>query len=73
MVLDLQNKLYMDNNLRRFLYEESYWYKYLNRDPESFKEFVNAMKDKYQLKTSDKINKMLNNIGMLQTFLDVLK
>jgi hypothetical protein len=73
MVLDLQNKLYLDNNLRRFLYEESYWYKYLNRDPETFKEFVNAMKGKYELKTSDKINKMLNNINMLQSFLDILK
>lgn len=73
MIIDIQNKIYMDDNLRKFLYEESYWYKYLNRNPAYFKEFVMAMKDKYQLKTSDKINKMLSNIGMLQTFLDVLK
>ena len=62
-----------DNSLKRYLYEESYWYKYLNRDPEYYKEFVSNMKDKYKLNTSDKINKMLNNINMLQTFLDVLK
>ena len=54
MIIDIQDKLYREPILRRFLYEESYWYKYLNRDPESFKEFEMAMKDKYKLKTSDK-------------------
>ena len=73
MIIDLQNKINSDNNLKRFLYEESYWYKYLNRDPKYYRDFVNSMKDKYKLNTSDKINKMLNNITMLQTFLDVLK
>ena len=73
MIIDIQDKLFREPILRRFLYEESYWYKYLNRDPESFKEFEMAMKDKYKLKTSDKLNKMLNDISMLQTFLDVLK
>lgn len=73
MVIDLQNKISMDNNLKRYLYEESYWYKYLNRDPKYYRDFVNSMKDKYKLNTSDRINKMLNNISMLQTFLDVLK
>ena len=31
------------------------------------------MKDKYKLKPTDKLNKMLENINMLQTFLDVLR
>ena len=31
------------------------------------------MKNKYKLNPSDKFNKMLNNISMIQTFLDVLK
>lgn len=73
MIIDLQNRIYLDNNLRRYLYEESYWYKYLNRDPGYFKEFTMAMKDKYKLTTSDKFNKMLNNINMLQAFLDAFK
>ena len=32
-----------------------------------------GMKNKYKLNPSDKFNKMLNNISMIQTFLDVLK
>ena len=73
MIIDLQNRIYSDNNLKRYLYEESYWYKYLNRDPGYYKEFVRSMKDKYKLNASDKLNNMLNNINMLQAFLDVLK
>lgn len=73
MGIDLQNRIYSDNNLKRFLYEESYWYKYLNRDSRYFNDFAKNMKNKYKLNTSDKLNQMLNNIGMLQTFLNVLK
>ncbi len=73
MIIDLQNKIYSDSNLKRFLYEESYWYKYLNRDYRYFDSFIKNMKNKYSLNTSDKLNKMLNNIGMIQTFLNILK
>ena len=38
-----------------------------------FKNFELEVKDKYGLKVSDRINKMLDNISTLQTFLDVLK
>ena len=73
MNLELQYKINANEKFHRFLHENSYWYKELNRDPSSFKAFVNDMKDKYELKPSDKINKALNNIGMLEMFLDVLK
>ena len=73
MSIDLQYKILSDPNLNRFLKEYSYWYKYLNRSDIYYKDFVYDMKDKYKLKASDKFNKMLDNINMLQTFLDVLK
>ena len=31
------------------------------------------MKEKYKLKPADKINKIMDNIQMVRTFLDVLK
>jgi len=31
------------------------------------------MRDKYELKPTDKLNKLLGNITMLQSFIDVLK
>ena len=73
MTLELQYQLKTNPNYIKFLRENSYWYKLLNRNPANFKEFVEDMKDKYKLKPTDKLNKMLDNINMLQTFLDVLR
>ena len=73
MTYNLQNKINSDINLKRFLRENSYWYKALNRNENVFDEFVYDMKVKYKLTTSDKINRTIDNIGMLQSFLDVLK
>lgn len=73
MVLDLQFRLKNDEMLKRFLRENSYWYKYLNRDSYYLKDVINDMKDKYELKPSDKINKMINNISMVQSFLEAFK
>lgn len=73
MSIDLQYKINSDPNYVRFLRENSHWYKYLNRDSNYFKDFVLDMKDKYGLKPTDRLNKMLDNINMLQMFIDVLK
>ena len=58
---------------KQFLREYSYWYKYLNRDIRYYKDFVNDMKEKYKLTTTDKLNKVMDGINMFKTFLDVLK
>lgn len=73
MQLDLQYRIKQDEKQIMFLRENSYWYKYLNRNSSYYKEFINNMKDKYKLKPTDKINKMIDNINMVRTFLDVLK
>ena len=73
MTFDIQYKINNDINLKRFLRENSYWYKQLNRDSNNFKYFVEDMKVKYKLTPSDKINKTIDNISMIQSFLDVLK
>ena len=73
MTYSLQNRINSDINLKKFLRENSYWYKALNRNENSFLEFVADMKVKYKLTTSDKINRTIDNIGMLQSFLEVFK
>ncbi len=73
MSLELQYRINSDPRLKQFLRENSYWYKYLNRSNTYLKPFISDMKDKYKLKTTDKINKLTNNISMVRTFLDVLK
>ena len=73
MSLELQYRINSDPRLKQFLRENSYWYKYLNRSNTYLKPFISDMKVKYKLKTTDKINKLTNNISMVRTFLDVLK
>ena len=58
---------------KNFLRENSYWYKYLNRNQKYYHEFLKDMKTKYKMTTTDKLNKTIDSINMLRTFLDVLK
>lgn len=73
MRVELQLKINSDPRLKTFIREYPYWYKILNRNPLLFKEFENDMKEKYKLTTSDRLSKTLDNISMLQTFIEVLK
>ncbi len=73
MTLETQFKINSNPNYIRFIRENSIWYKILNRDPLEFKKFEDAVKDKYKLKPSDRINKMIDDINMLQKFIEVLK
>ncbi len=73
MSLDLILTINSNPIQKQFLRENSYWYKYLNRSNIYYKDFINDMKKKYKLTTQDKINKVINNINMVNTFLDVLK
>lgn len=73
MSIDIVLKINNDPIQKQFLREHSYWYKYLNRNPNYYKDFINDMKNKYKLTPHDKINKVINNINMINTFLEVLK
>ena len=72
MLYDIQYKINSDINLKKFLRENSYWYKELNRNPENFKYFVEDMKIKYKLTPAHKITRTVESINMLQSFLDIL-
>lgn len=73
MGIDVQFRINSDPRMLMFLKENSYWYKYLNRSDMYFKDFFEDMKDKYELKPTDKINRLLDNINMFGSFLEALK
>ena len=73
MEYDIQYRINNDINLKRFIRENSYWYKDLNRNSDNFKYFVEDMKIKYKLTPADKLRKTVDNISMIQSFLEVLK
>lgn len=72
MVLELQFKIKNNPMYTRYLRENSYWYKYLNRDPSVFKAFEEDAKAYFKVRTSDKLENFANNIGMLQTFMEMM-
>lgn len=73
MSLELQYKIMSDIRQINFLKENSYWYKYLNRSTRYYKNFLDDMREKYKLKPSDKIDKIISDIEMINSFLEVLK
>ena len=73
MNIVLQYKLKSNPNYIRYLRENSNWYKYLNRNGESIKELEREMKDRYRLRTEDKLESINNSISLIHSFMDVLK
>ena len=59
--------------LKRFLREHSNYYKNIIRDPNYINEIITIMKKEYHLTIPDKIDKVKNNISLINTFMDVLK
>lgn len=67
------SKIRTDPNIYRYLRENSYWYKYLNRDPLSINKLEEEMKSKYKLTAEDKLEKLSNSINIISNFMEVLK
>lgn len=60
-------------NIYRYLRENSYWYKFLNRDSSSIKNLELEMKNRYKLTTKDRLEKINNSMSIIHNFMDVLK
>lgn len=73
MDLQLQQKLETNKKMQELLKRNSYWFKELNRNSESYKDFINAMKEKYHLKMTDKISDTIDNIDLISGILESLK
>ena len=66
MTLDLQFKLKSNPMYLKYLHENSYWYKILNRDPD-------MLKTNYKLRPSDRLNKALSTFEMVSAIISSLK
>lgn len=64
----------ISNNLNNinYLKENSYWYKYLNRNVYYFDLFERKMKEDYKLTVKDKINKFSNSLDTMIKIIDIL-
>lgn len=73
MNLEIQFKIKNNSNYKKYIRENSQWYKILNRAPEAFKSFEEEVKEKYKLRPTDRISKALENLDMIQTIIATLK
>ena len=69
----LQNKINEDKNFKRYLINNSYYIKYLNRNPEYYKEFIKNMKVLYKERPVDRIGNVMNTIDIVSSVIDTLK
>ena len=73
MQLTLQKKFLENSKMYQYLKENSYWFKYLNRDANIYKEFESKMKELYKERPTDKISEMIDNIDLINGVLMSLK
>lgn len=60
------------DKLYDYLKENSYFIKHLIRNPSFYKEFKNYIKEKYQLRVTDKINNAIDNIDLINNIINTI-
>ena len=73
MQVETRLKIKSDPNLYRYLRENSYWYKDLNRSPIFLRRLEEEMKEKYRLGPSDKIENISNSLNLIKSCLEVMR
>ena len=73
--MDTKIKIMINSNpdYKRYLRTNSYWYKTLNRNPLMIDNFIREVKEKYKLRTTDKINDIMDKVDMISKFINVLR
>lgn len=73
MNIKIQFMLEANPYLKRYLREHSNYYKNIIRNPSFIRELEELMKKDYGLTLPNKLEKIKDNISMVNAFMDVLK
>lgn len=73
MPYELQLKLKENPLYKKYLRENSIWYKRLIRDPSSFSLFRESMRKDYQLRPTDKLNKAMDAITFFSQLMSAMQ
>lgn len=71
MKIDVLNRLKQDKKYLTFLRENSDWYKKLNRDSDNIDLFISKMKEKYHLRTIDKVDNIVDSVDLITKILNI--
>ena len=65
---------FLDNpKERKYLDENSFWIKQLNRNPNNYNKFIETMKIQYKDRSIDKMQEVINTIDIVSTVLNTFK
>lgn len=72
--MHINNQIIINKNplLKKYLRENSYYYKVLNRNPDFIKELYKEMQKAYKLTINDRLDKVKDNLNMIANFMDIL-
>lgn len=73
MPIKIQYLLYNNPLLKKYLRENSYNYKRLIRNPDTIHDIIEEMKKEYKLTFPSKLEKIKDDISILNTLVDVIK
>ena len=71
MNITVQYEIKSDYRYIKYLRENSYWYKYLNRNINYIKPFKDDMKKSYKLTFEDKLDRFKTNLDRAKDFIDI--
>lgn len=71
MYKEVKEKLDKDPRFKKYLRENSNWYKELNRDPSSYDTFVKEMKKKYKLRAIDKVDNFVDTVDLVTKIINL--
>ena len=61
--------IYSKENYYKYLKENSSWIRFIKRDDNRYKEFIKYIKEKYKLRTRDKVSNVVNVLDVLSEVL----
>ena len=71
MKSEVLKKLKNDKRYLKYLRENSNYYKELNRNPDYYQIFVKKMKEKYKLRTIDKVDNFVDSVDLITKIINV--
>ncbi len=71
MKKEIMDQLLKDK-LLEYLKQNTHYIKKLKRDPSFYKEFKKIIKEKYKLRTSDKISEIMNDIEVISNIISTI-
>ena len=73
MELELQKKFLENPKMYQYLKENSFYMKYLNREPLYYSQFSKKMKELYHERVTDKIGTAIDHLDLISQVLSSLK